>query len=140
LDALPPLVAYPTEDEYRQHFRRVYCHGPIMTFDGIAVRFRAAMFDHCFFESVVTKDDSFSLVRAERIDWIAATLQDPNAELFVGWDSVKKRPATNRRVALVSGDYVTVIQMQGAGKATFITALVASTPTFAKVRGNGRWK
>lgn len=136
---LPPLVLYATESEYRQHFRRVYCCGPIMTFDGIAVRFRAAMFDHCFFESVAMKDDTFSPERAQRIDWIAAILRDPSAELFVGWDNERKRPATNRRVALVSDDYVTIIQMQAAGKATFITAFVASPQTIAKVRSNGRW-
>jgi hypothetical protein len=29
--------------------------------------------------------------RAERMDWIKATLQDPNAELYVGCDREKKR-------------------------------------------------
>lgn len=140
MPGLPPLVIYATEDEYRQHFRRVYCCGPIITFDGIAVRFRGAMFDHCFFETVLAKDDTFSPARAQRIDWIAATLQDPDAELFVGWDSERKRPAPNRRVALVSGDYLTIIQMMAEGKATFITAFVASPQTIAKVRTNERWK
>ncbi len=137
---LPPLVIDATEDEYREHFRTVYCCGPIITFDGIAVRFRKDMFDHCFFESTGRKDDTFSKVRAERIDWIAATLRDPAAELFVGWDNVKKRPTPKRRVAVVSGNYVTIIQLAGPKSAVFITAFVAGAATIEKVRMNPRWK
>ena len=47
----PSLVRYATQAEYRVHFERVYCRGPIQTFDHIAVRFRKKDFDHCFFES-----------------------------------------------------------------------------------------
>jgi hypothetical protein len=138
--AAPALVIYATEDEYREHFRRVYCLGPVMTFDGIAVRFRTGMFDHCFFESIAARDDTFSRLRAERIDWIASALQDPSAELFVGWDNKKKRPATNRRVTIVVGDYLTIIQMKGAKDAVFITAFVAGPSTIAKVRRSPHWK
>jgi hypothetical protein len=42
------------------------------------------MFDHCFFESTHSKDDTFSSRRAERINWIKAVLQDTNAELRQG--------------------------------------------------------
>jgi len=52
----PPLLSYQTIGEYRAHFERVYCQGPIVTFDGIAVRFRKEDFDHAFFESKNAKD------------------------------------------------------------------------------------
>ena len=115
--AYPPLVKYPTEQEYRVHFERVYCQGTIRTFDDIEVRFRKAMFDHCFFESLRWRDDTFSPRRAERIDWIKAALEDPNAELRLGWDNEKKRPANDRRVAIVVGNYVVIIRIYKPGKA-----------------------
>lgn len=61
------LVHYETIDDYRLHFERVYCRRPIRTFDGIDVRFRKSSFDHCFFETVTVKDDTWSPRRAERI-------------------------------------------------------------------------
>lgn len=135
----PPLVNYGTEQEYRSHFERVYCQGTISTFDGIEVRFRRRMFDHCFFESVVTKDDTFSPRRAERIDWIVATLQDASAELRVGWDNQKKIPAKNRRVAIVKGIYVVVIRLKGNGKAEFVTAFVAGQRAINLIKTNPLW-
>jgi hypothetical protein len=45
------------------------------------------MFDHAFFEWSERRGgpkDTFSADRARRIDWIAAALQDAEAELFVG--------------------------------------------------------
>jgi hypothetical protein len=80
-------------------------------------------------------------LRAERIDWIKAALEDPDAELYVGWDSKKKQHNQNSRVALVVGDYVVVIRL-GAGSMTaqFVTAYVAdSTSTLAKIKGSPRW-
>jgi len=132
------LTQYPTELEYRQHFERVYCRGTIETFDGIQVRFRKTMFDHCFFESVDSKDDTFSSRRAERIDWIKAVLQDASAELREGWDNKKKRPARDRRVTVVVDDYVVVIRIRGA-KADFVTAFVATGRSIEKIRTNPLW-
>lgn len=139
--AYPPLVAYQTQQEYYQHFVRVYCQGPIQTFDNIEVRFRHAQFYHCFFESVQQKDDTFSQLRAERIDWIKAVLQDANAELRVGWDNKKKRPATNSRVAIVSSNYVVIIRIkQVASKADFVTAFVAGGRSISQIRTNPLWQ
>ncbi len=123
----PPFVYYRTQKEYRDHFERVYCTGPIVTFDKILVRFRKSNFDHCFFESSRrdgTKD-KFSKQRAERIDWIKTALQDPSSERFFGWNKIKKRYDKRRRVAIVKGNYVVVIQMTGKATAKFITAFVA---------------
>jgi hypothetical protein len=136
------LVRYGTVEEYRLHYERVYCRGDITTFDGIAVRFRKKNFDHCFFESTSrNKDkDAFSPQRAERIDWIKAALQDPNAELYVGWDRERKRYDRSRRVALVVGDYVVVIRLEGNNTAQFITAYVADDPaTLLKIKGSPKW-
>ena len=140
--AYPSLVSYRTTDEYRSHFKRVYCKGPITTFDGIAVRFRKNCFDHCFYESSRRNKvkDVFSIQRAERIDWIKATLEDPNAELHVGWDGKKKRYDRSHRVALVSCNYVVVIRLGGNQKAQFVTAYVAdSSRTLAKIKGSPKW-
>jgi hypothetical protein len=138
----PSLVTYRTVDEYCSHFERVYCGGPITTFDGIAVRFRKDRFGHCFYESSQRNKvkDVFSIQRAERIDWIKATLEDPNADLHVGWDGKKKRYDRCHRVALVSGDYVVVIRLVGNQKAQFVTAYVAdSSRTLAKIKGSPKW-
>ena len=140
--ALPPLCNLPSETEYRQRFEATYCQGTIATFDGIEVRFRKSDFDHCFFESTQRNGikDEFSVKRSERIDWIKATLKDATADLLVGWDSKKKRYDNNRRVCLVSGNYVVVIVITGQSKADFITAFVADTPTtLQKIKASPKW-
>jgi hypothetical protein len=145
----PPLIHYASEAEYRSHFERVYCCGVVTTFDGIAVRFRKQDFDHCFFESSRRdgKKDAFSPLRAQRIDWIKAALEDPGSEMYVGWDNAKKRFSKNRRVVIVMGDYVVAILITGSGKGIFITAYVADTPgtptrpsTIDMIRKGRRWE
>ena len=86
--ALPPLVHYATVAEYRSHYERIYCRGNIQTFDGIRVYFKASKFGHSFYESTAQdgRKDIFSWVRARRIDWIKATLENPKAALFQGWN------------------------------------------------------
>jgi len=125
--AYPPLVKYATPDQYRDHFERVYCRGPITTFDGIAVRFRKGKFAHDFYESSKRDKikDRFSWKRAERIDWIKAALEDPNSERYEGWDRERKRYDSGRRVAVVMGNYVVVIALIGPKDADFLTAYVA---------------
>ena len=140
--AYPPLVSYGTAAEYRAHYERVYCQGAVTTFDGIGVRFRKGLFDHCFYESTRRNQvkDKFSNQRAERIDWIKAALQDANAELYVGWDGKRKRCDPSHRVALVVGDYVVVIRLSGNQTAQFVTAYVAdSASTLAKIKGSPKW-
>lgn len=124
--AYPPFVQYREAEEYRAHFETVYCRGPIETFDGIFVRFRKSDFDHAFYESSRRDGhkDKFSLVRAERVDWIKTALQDPESELYVGWDNRKKQEDKNRRVAIVMHNYVVIIALTGASQAVFKTAFV----------------
>ena len=69
--------------------------------------------------------NTISLKRAERIDWIKIALQDPSSEKYVGWDRRKKRYSKKRRVTIVMGNYVVIIQLVGSDKADFITAYLA---------------
>jgi len=137
----PSLVVYSTEAEYRLHFERVYCQGPVFTFDGIPIRFQKRQFFHAFFESVRAKDDTFSRKRAERIDWIKVALQDPHSDRYVGWDSRRRRYDSSRRVAVVMGNYVVVVafnRTKSSGR--FITAFLAdSGRTIRMIRRGPRW-
>lgn len=136
----PPLVSYDSIEGYRDHFERVYCRGPVVTFDGISVRFQKRDFYHAFFESKRIKDDTFSLKRAQRIDWIKTTLLDPTSERYVGWDSNKKKYDHHRRVAVVKGNYVVVIAVTVNGQGRFITAYVAdSGRTIRMIRQGPKW-
>lgn len=139
----PRLVKYLTQDEYRRHFKEKYCKKELKTFDGISVRFLEKDFAHAFYESSTKLPDGkdiFSKIRAERIDWIETALLDPSAELYYGWNREKKRIDNKRRVALVNGNYVVVIQRRNSGKARFITAFVADTPrTLLKIRQCPKW-
>ena len=139
----PALVHYVTEAEYRAHYERCYCRAVIHTFDGMRVYFSKQQFDDAFFESANRKarDKSvFALERAARIDWIRAAVEDPTAELYQGWDRDRKVTVPGRRIALVFGNYVVVLQVYNTrSAATFITAYLASSDTIRKIRGNPRW-
>lgn len=138
----PSLLSLPKQEDYRKHFESKYCCGPIAAFDGISVRFRKRDFDHAFFESHsrTAKKDTFSLQRAERMDWIAAALQDQASERYVGWDKAKKRYDRTRRVTVVMSDYVVVIALKKGGYASFITAYVAdSCRTLNLIRSGPVW-
>ncbi len=137
-----PLVKLKSEAEYEQHFYGKYCKGPVITFDGISVRFRKLDFKHCFYESS-RRDrikDRFSIDRAERIDWIKKTLEDPEAILKTGWNRDSKRYDYKKRVAVVSGDYVVVIGIISSKKARFITAYAAGKNTIDKILKGPDWK
>jgi len=139
---LPPLLALADEAAYRSHFENTYCQAPIRTFDAIDVRFRKADFDHCCFESDrrTRVKNAFSVIRAERLDWIKAALEDPAALLYVGWDNEQKCYDTGRRVCVVSGNYVVVISILRPGQARFITAFLADTPrTIQRIHLSPRW-
>ncbi len=137
----PHLVNYQTATEYQSHFEQIYCQGPIITFDGISVRFRKDDFSHAFFESVRSKDDTFSDKRARRIDWIKAALQDPLSDRYLGWDNKRKRYDGKRRVTVVVNNYVVVIALNRQGdKARFITAYVAdSGRTIRMIKQSPKW-
>jgi hypothetical protein len=138
----PPLLKLPDEAAYRARFDAIYCAGAVTTFDGITVRFQKRDFDHCFFESSQRNriKDTFSNLRAERLEWIAVALQDDTADRFQGWDRNSKTYDKRRRVTLVCGNYVVVIALTGATSARFITAYVADTPrTLANLKTSPKW-
>ncbi len=82
---LPPLLTLPDEAGYRAHFEAEYCCAPIVTFDGIAVRFFPEMFDHAFYRdsSPTAKDKAnFDRQRAQRMTWIRNVLEDPALAVY----------------------------------------------------------
>jgi hypothetical protein len=138
----PPLLKLADEAAYRARFEAIYCVGAVTTFDGIGVRFQKRDFDHCFFESSQRNriKDTFSPLRAERLEWITVALKDAAADRFQGWDRDSKTYDKTRRVTLVCGDYVVVIAITSATSARFITAYVADTPsTLAKLKTSPKW-
>ncbi len=142
--ALPPLVHYATVAEYRAHYERVYCQGTIQTFDGIPMYFDLAKFGHMFYESTARDGckDAFSPVRAQRIDWIKATLENPAAALFEGWNAAGRHYDATRRVAVVYEDFVVVVAMalklDGSLKANFMTCYQADN-SIGKIRTSPAW-
>ncbi len=131
-----------TEAEMRKIWADEYCQQEIETFDGVKVKFYEDMFDHCFYESNnrELKDKSIlSLNRLEKIHWIKDTLMDTAAILKKGWDSKNKKHFTDRRVAIVKGNYVVIIRFVGLLKAKFVSAYqkedienILSGPDFEK--------
>ena len=79
-------------------------------------------------------------MRAERLLWIRAALQDPDSERYIGWDKSKKTYDKSRRVALVKDNYVVIIVLTGELKADFVTAFVAdSERTLSRIKSGPQW-
>lgn len=141
---LPPLVQYDTIAEYQAHYEHIYCQGNIRTFDGIRVYFASGKFEHAFYESTARNGnkDAFSSERAERIDWIKATLEHPQAELYEGWDKGSHSYDSTRRVAVVHENFVVVIAMRlnknDSLKANFVTCYQANN-SISKIRASPAW-
>jgi hypothetical protein len=142
---MPPLLTLGTEADYRRHFEARYCRGVIVTHDGIRVHFKKSDFAHAFFESTFRngiKDTTLSRVRAERMDWIAATLADPTAVRFQGWDKKNGLYDSTRCVSVVFGDFVVVIRLgkkaDGSLKANFVTCYDADN-SIGKIRQSPLW-
>lgn len=142
---MPPFLVLATDAEYRQHFEETCCRGVITTHDGIRVYFKKEDFDHAFFESALrngVKDTALSQARAQRMNWIAATLADPTAVRFQGWDNKKGRYDPTRCVSVVFGDFVVVIRLgkkaDGTLKANFVTCYDANN-SIGKIRQSPLW-
>lgn len=127
------VVKDHTEADLRRLWSEEYCRKIIKTHDGIRVHFYDHNFDHAFYESSVRNGscnkpkskDIFSCQRAARMMWIKDVLADKNAKMFVGYDSKTKSYTRNKRVSVVKGNYVVVIQFYKDNHARFITAYVA---------------
>lgn len=141
---MPALLNLDDEDAYRQHYLRTLARRVITTHDGIRVYFGQDAFEHAFFESSDRRgaDDIFSTMRAERMDWIAAALADPNALCVQGWDGRRQCHDPKRRVTVVVQDFVIVLALStkrdGTLKANFITCFKAENSA-VKIRQAPRW-
>ena len=110
----------------------------VSTFDGITVSFWLSDFDHAFYKGPAKT--KFSFGRAKRIDWIGEALADSQAELYMGWDKQRRRYRADRRVCLVGGNYVVVIEVRRQMKARFITAFVADPWIVPLIQGSPQWE
>ena len=140
---MPALLKLASVAIYEGFFNVTYCLKPLLTHDGLAVRFRKRDFSHCAYESSRRdgNKDTFSPQRAERLGWIREALQDPNLTLYAGWDKKKRRYDHNSRVTIMIDDLVVVIRLKSATEADFVTCYVADTPASkAKLLTSPRWK
>lgn len=138
----PPVLNLADQAAYQNHYVATYCGGPIITHDGIPVYFDRHTFYHAFFETVTFKDDTFSTVRAQRMDWIRLTLQDAGADRFQGWNKKKKTYEPHRRVEVVHEDFVVVLQISrkqnGQLKGKFVTCYQADN-SIGRIRQSPLW-
>ena len=144
--SLPPLLEYDSVREYKKHYERVYQRGDIRTFDGIRVYFRPQKFGHAFYENSQRRKgpkDEFSPDRAQRMDWIKATLENPDAKLYQGWNKDTKCYDEDRRVSVVYEDFVVVVELsfnqKGELKGNFVTCYVADR-SIGQIKGSPEWE
>lgn len=141
---LPDLLIFKDEGEYLAYYRKEYCQKGVITFDGIRVYFMDDRFPHAFYESSNrdSKKDKFSQIRAQRMGWIRATLENADSDLFQGWDNKKKRYDPGRRVCVVYEDFVVILEMRlrkkGELKAEFVTCYQADN-SIEKIRNSPKW-
>ncbi|MEL6361759.1 MAG: hypothetical protein AAFR21_11800 [Pseudomonadota bacterium] len=141
---MPPLLTLKDEEAYRQHFTQSLCRQHVETHDGIRVYFSPDTFEHAFFESSDRRgaDDVFSFARAQRMDWIAVALADPDALCVQGWDKHTQAYSPKRRITVVVQDFVIVLALStkrnGDLKANFVTCIKADNSA-VKIRQSPRW-
>jgi len=141
----PPLLKLATSAEYEAHYKRHYCRGEVYTFDGIRVYFKPQKFGHAFYKNSQRRKgakDAFSPERAQRMDWIKHALQDQDAELYQGWNKDDRVYVEDRRVSVILGDFVTVIELslnqKGELKGNFVTCYVADN-SIASIKQSPQW-
>jgi hypothetical protein len=139
----PPLLKLADQAAYQQHFVSKLCAGSILAHDGIPVFFKRHSFYHAFFETVIHKDDTVSLVRAERMDWIEATLTNPQTQRLQGYIAKTKNYDPARRVELRYQNFIVVLIMgikkDGSLKAEFLTCYAVNNNRLPKVRKAPVW-
>ena len=139
----PPLLKLSDQAAYHQHFVAKYCAEPMLAHDGIPVYFKRRSFYHAFFDTVVYKDDTFSSVRAERMNWIEATLTDPQTQRLQGYLSKSKTHDPSRRVELRHENFIVVLIMgikrDGSLKAEFLTCYAVHNNRLPKVQQAPIW-
>ncbi len=141
---LRDLLICEDEGEYLAYYRKEYCRKGVVTFDGIRVYFREDRFFHAFYESSNrdARKDKFSKIRAQRMGWIRATLENADSDLFQGWNKNRRIYDPGRRVCVVYEDFVVILKMRlkrnGRLKAEFVTCFQADN-SIEKIRRSPRW-
>ncbi len=121
------LLNLDSQLDYEELYKLHYCQREIRTHDGYLVKFRPETFNHAFFSNADrrNRDKSlFSIDRAQRILWIEKALNDPNLNVYAGWDSKNKRYDHSRRVTLITSDGYVVVLRVGNDCFIFVTAYV----------------
>lgn len=141
---MPPLLHLQSEAEYRAYFVENYVRAHVATYHGVRVHFSADQFDHAFYEAT-NRDgvkDQFSWVRAQRMKWIALTLNDPGAIWYQGWIKRLERYDPTRSVAVAYGDFVVILKFRatrsGVLKSNFVTCYDADN-SIHKIRRSPAW-
>lgn len=141
---MTPLITLLDEADYRRHFEQSYCRGAVVAHDGIRVFFKKSAFDHAFYESSKRDGvkDTFSLVRAQRLDWIAETLTNPAATRYQGYVRKTRSYDPTRCVGVVLEDFVVVLALglkaDGQLKGEFVTCYQADN-SIGKIRQSPLW-
>ncbi len=141
---LPDLLICKDEEEYLEYYRKEYCRKGVVTFDEVRVYFKENRFSHAFYESSNRdgRKDKFSKIRAQRMRWIRATLENADSDLFQGWDKNKRRYDPGRRVCVVYEDFVVILKMRlkrnGRLKAEFVTCFRADN-SIGKIKNSPKW-
>lgn len=133
-----------SESDYLAYFTENFCEQVIYTNDGIRIHFRKHHFYHAFFESDLSKKDTFSLARACRMPDILPILQSPSAEYRCGWDNKTRKFSASKRVAFLMDPFVVVVLLKrnkktGQIQGEFITCYQANPRTFQLILQNPRW-
>lgn len=141
---LPPLLNLADEAAYQAHYEATYVRGNLTTHHGVRVYFARSKFGHAFYESTQRNGikDQFSQVRAERMDWIGATLTNPGSTWFQGWDRQRRLYDPVRSVTVAHGDFVVVLQFRadsgGNLRSNFVTCYDANN-SIGKIRTSPAW-
>ena len=133
----PPLLSFKSVQAYQKYYKRTYCGREINTHDGIRVYFKPSRFDHAFFEH-----GQFAWARAQRMDWIEATLKCRRSECYQGWDRRTKRYVANRRVNVAFDYFVVILEflLRGNGlKGNFVTCYPAHAKTQRMISRSPWW-
>lgn len=139
---MPPLLNLDDESAYRTHFQSNYCKTPLITHDGIPIYFPKHRFTHAFFESVQGHKDVFSQNRAQRMDWIRATLTSSTATLYQGWMNDIQQHSPSSRIAFEFEKFVVVVRLyldkNNVLKGNFITCYHANN-SIDKIKESPLW-
>lgn len=141
----PELLILSSTVEYRDYYENNYCRADIYTADGIRVYFSQTKFGHAFYKNsqgTSGPKDQICNIRCQRMSWIKPTLENPNADVFFGWNKESKCIEDSRRVSVVYESFVVIIELslnlKGELKANFVTCYQADQ-SIVLIRKSPKW-